>query len=190
MNKNKAMKIIYDQYEKIKQKVYDIEVKYFHKKGIYHEDITHDMFLKIYLELEKIENRPDQILKFIDRIINGQLSYIYTIAKNTYLNFLKREKKYTSLNYKAMNENERKKLVEMPETYQEFDDDDIQQKVDDYVKTFYWFDQKLFDLYRYEFKMHKTEMSKKTNISYSTIYRTVKRCKVKIKDKLKGDYYE
>ena len=189
MNKNKAMKLIYNQYDKIKEKVYDIEVKYFHKKGIYHEDVTHDMFLKIYSELEKIENRPDQILKFIDRIINGQLSYIYITAKNMYINFLRREKKYVAFDYQKLSKREKEKLIEMPEKYQELNDN-IQQKVNDYVKTFYWFDQKLFDLYRYEFKMHKTEMSKKTNISYSTIYRTVKRCKVKIKDKLKGDYYE
>ena len=94
-----------------------------------------------------------------------------------------------AFDYQKLSKREREKLIEMPDKYQEFDGD-IQQKVDDYVKTFYWFDQKLFDLYRYEFKMHKTKMSKKTKISYSTIYRTVKRCKVKIKDKLKGDYYE
>jgi hypothetical protein len=37
--------------------------------------------------------------------------------------------------------------------------------------------------------MHKTNMSKKTKISISTIFRTVKRCKIKIKEKLKDDYY-
>ena len=76
----------------------------------------------------------------------------------------------------------------MPRVFEK--EESIYQQVDDYVNTFYWFDRKLFDLYRYEFKLHKTNMSKKTKISYSTIHRTVKRCKVKIKDKLKDQYYE
>ena len=189
MNKNKAMKLIYDQYDKIKEIVYQMEQKYFQRKGMYHEDVTHDMYLKMYNELEKIENKPDEILKFLDRMLGGKMYIIYRQAKQMYINLLRKENKYVAFDYQKLSKREREKLVEMPEKYQEFEDD-IQQKVDDYVKTFYWFDQKLFDLYRYEFKMHKTKMSKKTKISYSTIYRTVKRCKVKIKDKFKGDYYE
>ena len=87
-----------------------------------------------------------------------------------------------------MTENEKKKLIENPKVFE--NEERIYQQVNDYVNTFYWFDRKLFDLYRYEFKMHKTEMSKKTKISYATNHRTVKRCKVKIKDKLKNQYYE
>ena len=188
MNKNKAMKLIYDQYERIKSIAYEVELKYFKKKGMYHEDITHDMYLKMYNEIEKIE-KPDQILKYLDRMLGGQMYIIYRQAKQMYINLLKKENKYVAFDYQKLTKREKEKLIEMPEKYQEFDKN-IQKIVDDYVKTFYWFDQKLFDLYRYEFKMHKTNMSKKTKISYSTIYRTVKRCKVKIKDKLKGDYYE
>jgi len=188
MDKNKAMKLIYDQYEKIKEIAYEVELKYFKKRGMYHEDVTHDMYLKMYKEIEKIE-KPDLILKYLDRMLGGQMYIIYRQAKQMYINLLKKENKYVAFDYQKLTKREKDRLIEMPEKYQEFDDN-IQKKVDDYVKTFYWFDQKLFDLYRYEFKMHKTEMSKKTKISYSTIYRTVKRCKVKIKDKLKGDYYE
>jgi RNA polymerase sigma factor (sigma-70 family) len=188
MDKEKAMEIIYKQYLNIKQIVYLIEQKYFNPKyGIY-EDITHDVLIKIDTEFDKIKNDSPETLKLLDRFSNGHLSYIYKMAKNTYLNFLKREKKYTFLNYKGMTENERKKLIEMPRVFEK--EENIYQQVDDYVNTFYWFDRKLFDLYRYEFKLHKTNMSKKTNISYSTIYRTVKRCKLKIKDKLKDQYYE
>ena len=52
------------------------------------------------------------------------------------------------------------------------------------------FDKKVFNLYRYEFKTHPRAMSKKTKLSESTIYRTVKRCKIKINEKLKDQYYE
>ena len=69
-------------------------------------------------------------------------------------------------------------------------DKTIQQDMDKYVDTFYWFDKNLFNLYRYEFKSHKGLMSEKTKLSLSTIYRTVKRCKVKINRKFKVKYYE
>ena len=62
-----------------------------------------------------------------------------------------------------LSKREKEKLIEMPKVFEE-KGSDIQEKINNYVKTFYWFDQKLFDLYRYEFKMHKTNMSKKTKI--------------------------
>ena len=118
MDKEKAMEIIYKQYLNIKQIVYLIEQKYFNPKyGIY-EDITHDVLIKIDTEFEKIKNDSPETLKLLDRFSNGHLSYIYKMAKNTYLNFLKREKKYTFLNYKGMTENERKKLIEMPRVFE------------------------------------------------------------------------
>ncbi len=189
MDKKTAMQLIYKKYAKIKQIVYELDVKYFKNKGMYHEDITHDLFIKIQEEIDKVEDEPHIILKFLDRIINGQMYIIYNKAKQMYINFLKKENKYVRFDMQKLSKREKEKLIEMPKVFEE-KGSDIQEKINNYVKTFYWFDQKLFDLYRYEFKMHKTNMSKKTKISYSTIYRTVKRCKVKIKDKLKGNYYE
>jgi hypothetical protein len=66
----------------------------------------------------------------------------------------------------------------------------IEEKVDDHVQSFTYFDKRLFNLYRYEFKTHTDNMSRLTNLSKSTIYRTVKRCKIKINDKLNKRYYE
>lgn len=189
MDKKKAMQLIYDKYDSIKEIVYVLDIKYFKLKGMFYNDITHDLLIKIHDEIDKIENKPHLILKFLDRIINGQMYIIYNKAKQMYINFLKKENKYVRFDMQKLSQREKQKLIEMPKVFEK-KDNDIQDKINKYVKTFYWFDQKLFDLYRYEFRMHKTNMSKKTKISYSTIYRTVKRCKVKIKDKLKGDYYE
>lgn len=192
MDKKQAMDLIYDKYNEIKRIVYQLEKQHFQKnntkKGEYFEDITHDLYIRIDSDLSKIEKKPHLIYKFLDRIVNGQMYIIYNMAKQMYVNFLKRENKYVTLNYKQMSDSERKQLIEMPRVFEK--EENIYQQVDDYVNTFYWFDRKLFDLYRYEFKLHKTNMSVKTRISYSTIYRTVKRCKVKIKDRLKDQYYE
>ena len=192
MDKKQAMDLIYDKYNEIKRIVYQLEKQHFQKnntkKGEYFEDITHDLYIRLDSDLSKIEKKPHLIYKFLDRIVNGQMYIIYNMAKQMYVNFLKRENKYVTLNYKQMSDSERKQLIEMPRVFEK--EENIYQQVDDYVNTFYWFDRKLFDLYRYEFKLHKTNMSVKTRISYSTIYRTVKRCKVKIKDRLKDQYYE
>jgi hypothetical protein len=192
MDKKQAMNLIYDKYNEIKRIVYQLEKQHFQKnntkKGEYFEDITHDLYIRLDSDLSKIEKKPHLIYKFLDRIVNGQMYIIYNMAKQMYVNFLKRENKYVTLNYKQMSDSEKKQLIEMPRVFEK--EENIYQQVDDYVNTFYWFDRKLFDLYRYEFKLHKTNMSVKTRISYSTIYRTVKRCKVKIKDRLKDQYYE
>lgn len=192
MDKKQAMDLIYDKYSEIKHIVYQLETQHFQKnntkKGEYFEDITHDLYIRLDSDLSKIEKKPHLIYKFLDRILNGQMYIIYNMAKQMYVNFLKRENKYVTLNYRLMTDSERKQLIQMPHVFEK--EENIYQQVDDYVNTFYWFDRKLFDLYRYEFKLHKTNMSVKTRISYSTIYRTVKRCKVKIKDRLKDQYYE
>jgi len=192
MDKKQAMDLIYDKYSEIKHIVYQLETQHFQKnntkKGEYFEDITHDLYIRLDSDLSKIEKKPHLIYKFLDRILNGQMYIIYNMAKQMYVNFLKRENKYVTLNYRLMTDSERKQLIQMPRVFEK--EENIYQQVDDYVNTFYWFDRKLFDLYRYEFKLHKTNMSVKTRISYSTIYRTVKRCKVKIKDRLKDQYYE
>ena len=93
MDKKTAMQLIYKKYAKIKQIVYELDVKYFKNKGMYHEDITHDLFIKIQEEIDKVEDEPHIILKFLDRIINGQMYIIYNKAKQMYINFLKKENK-------------------------------------------------------------------------------------------------
>mgnify|MGYP003109474647 CR=1 FL=1 len=187
MTKKEAMNLIASHYNRIKKIVLMSEKKYFpNNKGLYHEDITQDLYLKIHKELEKIPNNKNEITKFLDRYIYGQ-AYIYQSIKQILINTFRRESKYTRLDYLKLSENEKKYLVQKIDKIQE---ETIQDKVDKYVDTFYWFDKKVFNLYRYEFKTHPTEMSKQTKLSESTIYRTVKRCKIKINEKLKRDYYD
>ena len=54
MNKETAMKLIYEKYDQIKEIVYQLDVKYFQRKGAYHEDITHYLFIKIQEEIDNL----------------------------------------------------------------------------------------------------------------------------------------
>lgn len=187
MTKKEAMKLIASNYNRMKKTVQMSENKYFpNNKGLYHEDITQDLYVKIQMEIDAIPNNKKEISKFLDRY--GQPgAYIYQSIKQLLINTFRKESKYTRLDFRNLSKNEMKYLIDPGK---EITEETIQEKVDKYIDTFYWFDKKVFNLYRYEFKTHPTEMSKKTKLSESTIYRTVKRCKYKINDKLKKQYYE
>lgn len=191
MTKKQALEYIAKRYERIKDFVYDIDVKYFKLKGQYHEDITQDLFLKMHAEIEKAENNHPQIYKLLDRISDSGPFKLYNTVKNMYIDMIRREKKYISLddNIGYIKKHSEQNFDVQPEVVLE-NEKDIDQKIDEYVDSFYWFDKKVFNLYRYEFKNHTNNMSKATKLSVSTIYRTVKRCKVKINEKLKDHYYE
>lgn len=187
MTKKEALEILWSNYDQIKKIVFNIESNYTNK-GLYHEDLTHDLYVKIQNEIDKIPEEPTQVKKFLDRFYDGQSLTIYKMVKNMFVDMIRRENKYKEMRFDKMSKSEIQHLIN--ETKDNDFDNTIQEDIDKYVETFYWFDKKLFNLYRYEFKLHKGLMSEKTKLSLSTIYRTVKRCKVKINKKLKDQYYE
>lgn len=185
MTKKEALKILWSNYDQIKEIVLNIESRYTHK-GMYHEDITHDLYIKIQNEIDKIEEDPTEVKKFLDRYWDGHSLSIYKVVKNMFVDIIRRENKGVKL--EKMSNSQLEYIVNESKDH-DFDNT-IQKEMDKYVDTFYWFDKNLFNLYRYEFKSHKGLMSEKTKLSLSTIYRTVKRCKVKINRKFKVKYYE
>ena len=191
MTKKEALEYIAKRYDRIKDFVYDIDVKYFKLKGQYHEDITQDLFLKMYAEIEKAENNPGMINRFLDRLSDSGTFKLYKTVKNMYIDLIRKENKYISLddNIGYLKRHASQNFEEQPEVILE-SEKDIDKMIDEYVDSFYWFDKRVFNLYRYEFKNHTNNMSEATKLSVSTIYRTVKRCKVKINEKLKDHYYE
>ena len=199
MNKKQAFEYLASKYDKISGFVQKIEHQYMQEKGLYHQDITQDLYIKMYEEIERIESKPGEISKYLDRFYDGKTFKLYIIVKHMYIDLIRKEKKYISFrNALKWKPNTYAKLYENPvefemETKTRFSTQEnkksIEEKVDDQVESFTYFDKRLFNLYRYEFKTHTVNMSKETNLSLSTIYRTVKRCKIKINDKLRKRYY-
>ena len=60
---------------------------------------------------------------------------------------------------------------------------DIEKVVDDIVNEFYWFDRKLFNLYRKKFHSIR-KLSAATNISHVVVWRTINNCIKEIKKKI------
>ena len=56
----------------------------------------------------------------------------------------------------------------------------MEKRIDEIVNTFYWFDKKLFNLYRTK---HTTirSLSKATRISHVVVHNTIANCKKKLK---------
>jgi len=63
---------------------------------------------------------------------------------------------------------------------------DIEKMVDDIVNEFYWFDKKLFNLYRKKFHSIR-KLSAATNISHVVVWRTINNCIKEIKKKINED---
>ena len=60
---------------------------------------------------------------------------------------------------------------------------DIEKVVDEIVDSFYWFDRKLFNLYRKKFHSIR-KLSAATNISHVVVWRTINNCIKEIKKKI------
>tara|TARA_R100001443_G_scaffold16126_2_gene25944 strand:+ start:609 stop:1184 length:576 start_codon:yes stop_codon:yes gene_type:complete len=190
MTIKQAMEYLAKKFNEFKKTALDTENKYFsNNKGMYHQDVTQDLYLKIYEELEKTKEEPTEIFKLLDRYTKSK-TYLYQSIKQLLIDNFRRDKKYVSFDKVRLNENEKSKLVEMPKDLVGSKEKKLSDQINDYVKTFYWFDKKLFNVWRYDFKTHTGKMSKKTKISISTIYRTVRRTKILIKNKFKDQYYE
>ena len=184
MTKKEAFQFLADKYQEINDFVYHIQTKYFQKKGIYHEDITQDLYLKIYKELEKVEEKPHLVLKFLEPFSDGKTFLIYKRVRHMFIDMFRKENKYIHFDDIKLSANEKKLLIDESHKI-EFDTKSID--VDKILKSIETLTSHI-NLFRYDFKTHQRNMIKETKLSKSTIYRTVKRCKIKIKNQFKDEF--
>ena len=135
------------------------------------EDITQTMYLKIHgLINSGLDITFDQdINKF----------YIYRTLKSLFYDKCRKEAKIQKVNIEYL-----EKYVKEEEQYKE---KDIPNKIKQYNKILdelYWYDRKVWELTR---EKSIAEISKLTNISYYSLYNTVKGVKRLIKEKIQWD---
>ena len=135
-------------------------------------DIVQDMYLIIYEQIKRNK------LATSDIIINGKPHY--GIVKNM-LNQLIIKKTKAQVN--AISIDELFEDVKIEHNEPSFNYTIKENRVDEIVNTFYWFDKKLFNLYRKEFQSIRA-LSKATKISHVTCQQTIAKCKAIIKKKL------
>ena len=125
------------------------------------DDIIQDMYIKVF---ERLNEGGD--IKYNDDSINYY--YIFKILRSLFVNMKRREKNtiIVDLDYLYKIESDQANT----ETYL---------KIEDELKTMYWYDRKIFEIITEGESISK--LSRKTGISYHSLYKTFKKVKNKIK---------
>ena len=157
MSRNDVLTLLYKYHDKW------IAIVMLLDNNIHAEDVVQDMYIKIH-------DSKDDIIK--KAIVNNKphIGYIKKMLYNIYL--------------QTKNSNTIELTEEHAYTKQkEVDPITIEQRIDEIVNSFYWFDRKLFNLYRKEFKTIRS-LSKATKISHVVVHNTIWKCKNTLKKKL------
>ena len=135
------------------------------------EDIVQDMYLKLHKYA-----KPERIIR------NGKLSkgYVYFTLKSIIAKHFQDKKIKSVEDFEFVDiedgEIERKETLEV-----------LNEKMDNEMSTWRWYDRKLFEIYR-DTEQSYRELAKDTNISWVSIYNTIKNCKAKLKKAVGEDY--
>jgi transcriptional regulator of aromatic amino acid metabolism len=132
------------------------------------KDLLHDFYVTLH---SKIDNGK---VKINDILYNDCLNkaFIYKMMHNIFIDTVRVDRE-------ILIQKDLKNIVEA-------DNDsyvDIEKMVDDIVDEFYWFDRKLFNLYRKKFHSIR-KLSAATNISHVVVWRTINNCIKEIKKKI------
>ena len=144
-------------------------VKSFGCEGDKCEDIVQEMYLKAHT---LISNGTD--ISFGDEINHF---YIYRVLRSLFIDLCRKEAKITKVNIEYL-----EKFVEEEEIKEYKDIEGKMKQLDTLLDEVYWYDKKIFDLI--SSGMSIAELSKKTNISYYSLYNTYKNVKTLIKQNI------
>ena len=147
-------------------------VKSFGCEGDKCEDIVQEMYLKVHT---LISNGTD--ISYGDEINHF---YIYRILRSLFIDLCRKEAKITKVNIEYL-----EKFVEEEEVKEYKDIEGKMKQLDNVLDEVYWYDRKVFDLISEG--MSIAELSKKTNISYYSLYNTYKNVKTLIKQNIEWD---
>jgi len=113
--------------------------------------------------------------KGIDYMFNDEINYYYVfkILRGLYVDLIRKKSKVKLIS------------LENVEPVTEIDHnnyDEVYNKVQDILKDMYWYDKKVFEII--EDGTNISELSRKSKISYYSLYNTYKKVKQKLKDNL------
>ena len=106
--------------------------------------------------------------------------YIYRILRSLFIDLCRKEKKITKVNIEYL-----ERFVEEEEATNDKDILGKMQQLNNLLDKVYWYDKKVFDLVSNG--MSIAELSKKSGISYYSLYNTYKNVKSLIKQEIKWD---
>ena len=136
------------------------------------EDIVQEMYIKIHT----------LIVKGIDISYEDDINhfYIYRILRSLFIDLCRKEAKITKVNIDYL-----EKFIQEEEVTNDKDILGKMQQLDTLLDKVYWYDRKVFDLVSEG--MSIAELSKKSGISYYSLYNTYKNVKSLIKNEIQWD---
>jgi len=149
-------------------------------KGFGEYEYSQDLVQETYLILYKYANE-EKVIK--DGIVSR--GYMYFTLRSTYFQFYKNKRKIK----KVCIDNE-EHTYEIPD-HSEMDDQIAYNKIctmiDDHIDEWRWYERRLFQLYR-DSGLSIRGIAKETNISWVSIFNTLKNAKHELKQKFQEDY--
>jgi len=139
------------------------------------EDLTQEMYLKLATMLK--DNKGLDIY-YDESQINH--FYIYRILRSLFIDLCRKEKKITKVNIEYL-----ERFVDEEEATNDKDILGKMQQLNNLLDKVYWYDKKVFDLI--SDGMSIAELSKKSGISYYSLYNTYKNVKSLIKNEIQWD---
>ena len=139
------------------------------------EDLTQEMYLKLATLLR---NNNSLDIYYDESQIN--YFYIYKILRSLFLDLCRKEKKITKVNIDYL-----EKFIQEEEVTNDKDILGKMQQLNNLLDKVYWYDKKVFDLVSEG--MSIAELSKKSGISYYSLYNTYKNVKSLIKNEIQWD---
>lgn len=147
-------------------------VKSFGCKNQYCEDIVQTMYLKVHT---LINSGTD--ISYGDDINHF---YIYRILRSLFIDLCRKEAKITKVNVDSL-----EKYIQEEDIKEYKDIEGKMKELDNLLDKVYWYDKKVFDLISEG--MSIAELSKKSGISYYSLYNTYKNVKSLIKNNIQWD---
>jgi RNA polymerase sigma factor (sigma-70 family) len=148
-------------------------VKSFGCEGDKCEDLCQEMYIKVHT---LISNGTD--ISYGDDINHF---YIYRILRSLFIDLCRKEKKVIKVNIDYL-----EKFVQEEEVKEYKDIEGKMKELDSLLDKVYWYDAKVFNLIA-EQNISIAELSKKTGISYYSLYNTYKNVKSLIKTEIQWD---
>jgi RNA polymerase sigma factor (sigma-70 family) len=147
-------------------------VKSFGCEGDKCEDLCQEMYIKVHT---LISNGTD--ISYGDDINHF---YIYRILRSLFIDLCRKEAKITKVNIDYL-----EKYIQEEEIKEYKDIEGKMKELDNLLDKVYWYDKKVFDLISEG--MSIAELSKKSGISYYSLYNTYKNVKSLIKNNIQWD---
>jgi DNA-directed RNA polymerase specialized sigma24 family protein len=134
------------------------------------EDIVQEMYLKLHRYIDKGTLKPETVN-----------TYVYMIIRSLCLDVKKQQKRIIKVELPP-------NLIDTNEDHNEKAFNCIIDKLDKEIESWHWFDKMMFKSIYIDLDKSMRDIETDTEISLSTIFQTIKRCKQRSKETIGEDF--